>query len=77
MRAMKLMLPAGILMAGFILCTTASYGKPEYAKKFFAQAQADAERRWKFYQFMAGRNLKAETAPAPAAKPAATVDQQP
>jgi len=51
--------------------------KPEDAKKFFAQAQTDAERRWKFYQFMAGRNLKAETAPAQATKPAATVDQQP
>ena len=27
--------------------------KPEDAKKFFAQAQVDADRRWKFYQFMA------------------------
>ena len=43
----------------------------------FAQAQTDAERRWKFYQFMSGRNLKSETAPAPASQPAATVDQQP
>ncbi len=33
MRAMKLVVPATILMTGFLLCTTASYGKPEYAKK--------------------------------------------
>ena len=33
--------------------------KPEDAKKFFAQAQVDADRRWKFYQFMAGRDTKA------------------
>jgi len=50
--------------------------KPEEAKKLFAQAQIDADRRWKFYQYMAGRDLK--SAPlAPQAKPAATVDQQP
>ncbi len=51
--------------------------KPEDAKKFFAQAQVDADRRWKFYQYMSGRNLKSEAASAPAPKPAATVDQQP
>jgi pyruvate-ferredoxin/flavodoxin oxidoreductase len=51
--------------------------KPEDAKKFFAQAQTDAERRWKFYQYMSGRNLKAEAAAAAPAKPAASVDQQP
>jgi pyruvate-ferredoxin/flavodoxin oxidoreductase len=49
--------------------------KPEDAKKFFAQSQVDADRRWKFYQFMAQRDLKQETA-APATKPA-TADQQP
>jgi pyruvate-ferredoxin/flavodoxin oxidoreductase len=27
--------------------------KPEDAKKFFAQAQVDADRRWKFYQYLA------------------------
>ena len=32
--------------------------KPEDAKKFFAQAQADADRRWKFYQFMAARDTE-------------------
>jgi hypothetical protein len=33
MRAMKVAVPAALLMAGFILCTTAGYGKPEYMKK--------------------------------------------
>ena len=33
MRAMKVALPAAILMAGFLLCTSATYGKPEYMKK--------------------------------------------
>ena len=33
MRAMKVAIPAAILMTGFMLCTTASYGKPEYMKK--------------------------------------------
>jgi pyruvate-ferredoxin/flavodoxin oxidoreductase len=32
--------------------------KPEDAKKFFTQAQADADRRWKFYQFLAARDTK-------------------
>jgi pyruvate-ferredoxin/flavodoxin oxidoreductase len=50
--------------------------KPEDAKKFFAQAQTDAERRWKYYQFMAGRD-QVVSAPAPAPKPATTVDQHP
>ena len=30
--------------------------KPEDAKKFFAQAQADADRRWQYYQYLAGRD---------------------
>jgi len=33
MRTLKLALPAIILSAGFLVCTTASYGTPEYAKK--------------------------------------------
>ena len=37
--------------------------KPEDAKKFFAQAQVDADRRWKFYQYMA------QPTPKPAAAP--------
>jgi pyruvate-ferredoxin/flavodoxin oxidoreductase len=50
--------------------------RPEDAKKFMAQAQVDADRRWKFYQFMAQRDLKSEAASAATPKPA-TVDQQP
>ena len=42
--------------------------KPADAKKFFAQSQADADRRWKFYQSMAQRDPKPEVAPA--SKPA-------
>jgi hypothetical protein len=33
MRALKVTLPAAILMAGFLLCTSATYGKMEYMKK--------------------------------------------
>ncbi len=33
MKTWKLALPAGILMSGFLLCTTASYGTPAIAKK--------------------------------------------
>jgi len=50
--------------------------KPEDAKKFFAQSQVDADRRWKFYQFMAKRDTSTETTP-PAPSKTATVDQQP
>ncbi len=46
--------------------------KPEEAKKFFAQSQADADRRWKFYQFMASRDGKTETATT--AKPATSTE---
>ena len=45
--------------------------KPEDAKKLFAQAQADVERRWKFYQFLCGRDFKSDnnqTQPAVAEK---------
>jgi pyruvate-ferredoxin/flavodoxin oxidoreductase len=51
--------------------------KPEDAKKFFAQAQTDADLRWKFYQFLAQRDMKAGTAPVATQKPSATADQQP
>jgi pyruvate-ferredoxin/flavodoxin oxidoreductase len=51
--------------------------RPEEAKKLFARAQVDADRRWKFYQFMQTRDLKSPAAEIAAAKPAATVDQQP
>ena len=33
MSRIKLVLPATILMGGFLLCTTASYGTAEYAKQ--------------------------------------------
>ena len=33
MQTWKLAIPAGIVMAGFLFCTTASYGTPAYMKK--------------------------------------------
>ncbi len=33
MRALKVAVPSAILAIGFLVCTTASFGKPEYAKK--------------------------------------------
>jgi hypothetical protein len=33
MRALKLVVPTALLVAGFLVCTTASYGTAEYAKK--------------------------------------------
>jgi pyruvate-ferredoxin/flavodoxin oxidoreductase len=50
--------------------------KPEDAKKFFAQAQTDADRRWKLYQFMQTRDMKPDAAPA-APTASATVEQLP
>jgi len=32
MRQLKLIIPAIILLGGFVVCTTTSYGKPEYTK---------------------------------------------
>jgi hypothetical protein len=51
--------------------------KPEEAKKLFAQAQIDADRRWKFYQYLSGRDLKSGNGQPVSSKPSATVDQQP
>jgi pyruvate-ferredoxin/flavodoxin oxidoreductase len=51
--------------------------KPDDAKRFFAQAQVDADRRWADYQYMAGRDLKTGNGSAAQSKPATTVDQQP
>jgi len=48
--------------------------KPDDAKKLFAQAQTDADRRWKLYQFMAARDTKSENAAAPAPKPSSIAD---
>jgi pyruvate-ferredoxin/flavodoxin oxidoreductase len=51
--------------------------KPEEAKKLFAQAQVDADHRWKFYQFLAERDTKAGTGQPASPQAAATADQQP
>jgi pyruvate-ferredoxin/flavodoxin oxidoreductase len=51
--------------------------KPEDAKRFFAEAQVDADRRWAYYHYMAGRDLKSGNGAGSQPKPAATVDQQP
>ena len=34
--------------------------KPDDAKRFFEQSQCDADKRWKFYQFMAARDTQTE-----------------
>jgi len=51
--------------------------KPEEAKKLFAQAQVDADRRWKFYEFLSGRVTKPGNGQPATTQAAATVDQQP
>src|SRR5579859_2468269 len=52
--------------------------KPEDAKLLFARAQADADRRFQFYQFLSGRDLKTNgNGQAATPKPTATADQQP
>jgi pyruvate-ferredoxin/flavodoxin oxidoreductase len=51
--------------------------KPEEAKKLFAQAQVDADHRWKFYHFLAERDTKAGTGQPASPQASATVDQQP
>ena len=33
MRAMKLVVPVALAVVGLVICTSATYGKPEYAKK--------------------------------------------
>ena len=42
MRAMKLVLPAAFLMAGFMICTTASYGTAAFAAKEKAAGRPNA-----------------------------------
>ena len=42
MKTLKVALPAAILMAGFMVCTSASYGTPAYAKK---EATPDGKNR--------------------------------
>ena len=39
--------------------------KPDDAKKFFEQSQTDADRRWKFYQFLSARDTKPAAVPPP------------
>jgi pyruvate-ferredoxin/flavodoxin oxidoreductase len=51
--------------------------KPEEAKKLFAQAQVDADHRWKFYQFLAERDTTASQGQPASPQAAATADQQP
>ena len=51
--------------------------KPEEAKRLFAEAQKDADRRWQLYQHMAARDFKSGDGTLPTPKPNATVDQQP
>jgi len=48
MRAMKLVVPAIVVMTGILVCTTATYGKPDYAKKekkncVFCHAKVEAK----------------------------------
>jgi pyruvate-ferredoxin/flavodoxin oxidoreductase len=50
--------------------------RPEEAKKLFAQAQVDADHRWKFYQFFQGRDCTINASPAAPPAPA-TVSEQP
>lgn len=79
---MKLALPAAILMAGFMVCTTTSYGKPAYAKKeatpdgknracvycHVAVGKKDLNDTGKCYQKNEHKDLAKCAAPAPAGK---------
>jgi pyruvate-ferredoxin/flavodoxin oxidoreductase len=47
---------------------------PEHAKVLLGQAQEEVNFRWKLYQHLAARDLKATGAPATAAKTASTVE---
>ena len=51
--------------------------KPEEAKRLFAMAQMDADRRWKFYQFLSERDTRAVDGQGAPPQAAATADQQP
>ena len=50
MSHLKVTLPAIILLGGFLVCSTSSYGKPEYVKTtkkactFFLRVRPDASR---------------------------------
>ena len=48
MRAMKLVVPVIVVLTGILVCTSATYGKPEYAKKekkncVFCHAKVEAK----------------------------------
>jgi pyruvate-ferredoxin/flavodoxin oxidoreductase len=43
--------------------------RPDDAKRFFAQAQSDADRRWKFYEYLAQRPSTPAQPSAPASNP--------
>jgi pyruvate-ferredoxin/flavodoxin oxidoreductase len=52
--------------------------KPEEAKQLFARAQADADRRYRFYKFLQTRDAKpAEPQPAAPTKSPSAPDQKP
>jgi pyruvate-ferredoxin/flavodoxin oxidoreductase len=51
--------------------------RPEEAKQLFAHAQSDADRRWKFYQFLQSGDWKTGGSPSAAPKPAAAATEQP
>jgi hypothetical protein len=47
MSHLKVILPAAIVLAGFLVCSTASYGKPEFTKatkKACAYCHVDAQK---------------------------------
>jgi hypothetical protein len=43
--------------------------RPEAAKQLFATAQTDADRRWKFYQFLQSRDMNPAGSQPAAANP--------
>jgi pyruvate-ferredoxin/flavodoxin oxidoreductase len=51
--------------------------KPDAARQFFAEAQADAEGRRRFYEFMQSRTLKADAAPPAEPKMSAAAEPPP
>src|ERR1043165_8400362 len=51
--------------------------KPEEAKKLFAQAQGDADARWRLYEAMAARDFKVKETVAAAKPIPATVAEHP
>jgi pyruvate-ferredoxin/flavodoxin oxidoreductase len=50
--------------------------RPDAARQLFARAQGDVDRRWKYYQFLQGRDVR-PVDPIPDGKRPTSVDQQP